>query len=375
METKMTYKGSGVNYEAMDPFKLLCQKAGLETAHTLTRFPGVKEYEQSRGESAYLIELPDFFLAHVEEGLGTKNLVADAMLGEERSYYDAIARDTVAMIVNDMITLGALPLSVAMHLAVGDSSWFDNDKRIKDLVDGWKKACILSRCAWGGGETPTLKDIIYPDTAVLSGSAMGIIWDKKNLIDGSRIKHGDQIIFFSSSGVHANGLTLARKITEKLPEGYSSKATRGGSSYGELLLEPTVIYTPLIDDCQKMGIDIHYAVHVTGHGWRKLMRANGSFSYVITDLPPLPTVFSFLQEHGGIEDREMYGTYNMGVGFALYVSKSDVPRVFDLHASAGYKEKYGMEIRIGGHIEQSFEKKVIIQPKNLEFSSEDLKVR
>src|SRR3989338_8622722 len=92
-----------------------------------------------------------------------------------KSYYDHIAQDTVAMIVNDMITLGALPLSVAMHLAVAESSWFDDAQRCYDLVDGWKKACDLARFVWGGGETPTLKGDVVPGVIVLSGSAMGLV--------------------------------------------------------------------------------------------------------------------------------------------------------------------------------------------------------
>lgn len=133
----MTYAGTGVNYDAMDPFKRMAQLAARETAENIERF-GVREIESSRGESAYLIETTYSYLAHVEEGLGTKNLVADAMyaLNSNKSYYDHIAQDTVAMIVNDMITLGALPLSVAMHLAVGTSDWFKDEKRAGDLIDG-----------------------------------------------------------------------------------------------------------------------------------------------------------------------------------------------------------------------------------------------
>ena len=154
---RMTYAGSGVDYGALDPFKRRAQLAGRSTADVIRRL-GVSEVEMSRGESAYLIETPESYLAHVEEGLGTKNLVADAMyrLVPARSYYDHIAQDTVAMIVNDMVTLGALPLAVAMHLGVGSSDWFNDERRTGDLVDGWRKACQLARCAWGGGETPTL---------------------------------------------------------------------------------------------------------------------------------------------------------------------------------------------------------------------------
>jgi phosphoribosylformylglycinamidine cyclo-ligase len=145
----MTYASTGVNYDTMDPFKRMAQLAAQETAGNIARLNGgeFREFKPSRGESAYLIENAESYLAHVEEGLGTKNLVADAMYTlTSKSYYDHIAQCTVAMIVNDLVTLGALPLSVAMHLAVGVSDWFNDENRTRDLVNGWKKACDLARC-------------------------------------------------------------------------------------------------------------------------------------------------------------------------------------------------------------------------------------
>jgi phosphoribosylformylglycinamidine cyclo-ligase len=215
---EMTYAGAGVNYDVMDPFKREAQLAARETARNITRLNNGEfcEVEASRGESAYLIEASDHYLAHVEEGLGTKNRIADAMYRlTGKSYYDQIAQDTVAMIVNDMATVGATPLSVAMHLAVGDSSWFDDEDRARDLIEGWKRACDLARCTWGGGETPTLRGIVNPGTVVLSGSAMGIVKPKERLIKGD-IEEGDVIIFVESNGIHANGLTLARAIGEMI---------------------------------------------------------------------------------------------------------------------------------------------------------------
>src|SRR6185369_7813698 len=227
----LTYAGSGLNYDALDPFKRAAQKAALATAGNINRF-GLSEVTASRGESAYLIEAPDHYLAHVEEGLGTKNLVADAVHEiTGKHYYGALAQDTVAMIVNDMITLGALPISVAMHVGVGDTAWFAEAERTAGLVAGWKKACDLSRCVWGGGETPGLGGVVVPGTVVLSGSSVGIITPKSRLITG-HIEDGDAIIMFESTGIHANGLTLARKIAETT--GYEAVLS-DGRLYGEAL--------------------------------------------------------------------------------------------------------------------------------------------
>ena len=371
MTEKMTYVGVGVDYDAMDPFKRMAQVAGRETAMNIIRLNNgeFQEVEMSRGESVYLIEAGESYFAHVEEGLGTKNLVADAMHHlTGKSYYDHIAQDTVAMIVNDMITMGALPLSVAMHLAVGDSDWFKDEQRCRDLVDGWKNACTLSRCVWGGGETPTLKGVVLPEAVVLSGSAMGLVKPKERLIIAENIRHGDAIVLIESSGIHANGLTMARRIADELPDGYLTELDNG-RTYGETLLDPTHIYFPLVEDCLNSGVNIHYVVNITGHGWRKLMRAKQSFNYIIERLPKQLPIFDFIQEHGPVDDMEAYGNFNMGAGFAIYVSETDVDTVLQVALSNN------LDAIHAGHIEQNDDKKVVIQPKELVYMGATLGVR
>lgn len=388
----MTYTSVGVDYHHLDIFKKMAQLAGRETASNLRRL-GFSEVEWSRGESCYLIDIGDAYLGHVEEGLGTKNLVADIFYElcdmaktietlTNKSYYDHIAEDTVAMIINDMITLGVTPLSVAMHLAVNKSEWFENEKRCRDLIEGWKKACVIARATWGCGETPILHGNIMPEKIILSGSAMGIIKPKDRLINSQNIQQGDVIIFVESSGIHANGLTMARKIAEKLPEGYLTQLPNG-STYGETLLKPTKIYAPLIEECLNAGVHIHYAVHITGHGWRKLMRATQPFAYIIESLPSPQLIFEFLQKHGPVSDEEAYATFNMGTGFALYVPEKDIKKVeevckysFDEFLPGGFYTKSNyFDIVCAGHIEKSKERKVVIKPKNLEYASATLDIR
>jgi len=380
-EQKITYAGTGVKYDAMDPFKRKAQLAARETASNINRLNAgeFREFEPSRGESVYLIEAAKSYIAHVEEGLGTKNLVADAMYGlTGKSYYDQIAQDAVAMIVNDMITLGALPLSIAMHLAVGASEWFEDEVRSSDLIAGWKKACDLARCSWGLGETPTLKGVVFPKTIVLSGSAVGLIKPKENMIHSANIRHGDAIVFLESSGIHANGLTLARTIGERIdPDSPDFPGERSrmymtrlsdGRTYGETLLDPTHIYVGVIEDCINAGVGIHYAVNITGHGWRKLMRASRPFTYIIEKLPKQLPIFDFIQEHGPVVDREAYGNLNMGAGFAMYVPPEQVEAVLEIAHSNRLASFQAGHIEIG-------EKKVVIKPKGLEFSAETLAVR
>lgn len=370
----LTYAGSGVDYDSMDPFKRQAQRLGRETALNISRLNGGEfvELEMSRGESCYLIEAAKSYFGHVEEGLGTKNLVADAMYARTgRSYYDHIAQDTVAMIVNDMATAGAVPLSIAMHLAVGDSDWFKDERRATDLLEGWKRACDLSGAIWGGGETPTLKDVVYPNAVVLSGSAFGIVKPKERLIK-SRIRDGDSIIAVESSGIHANGLTLARKIADRLPDGYLT-TMNDGRSYGDALLDPTIIYVRMVEKCLDAGIDIHYAVNVTGHGWRKLMRANEPFSYEIENLAHVPQVFRFIQQHAAMTDRAMYETFNMGVGFVLYVPVEQADAALMLINRAGVPSPW--RAYEAGRIRTNDRKQVVIKPLGITFDAETLQVR
>lgn len=147
----ISYEASGVSYERLDAFKRACQRAALGTRGALAA-RGYREPESVRGESAFLIEGDDHYLAHVEEGLGTKNLVADAVQAQTgRCHYRAIGVDTVATIVNDLATCGALPISVAMHAAVGDSEWFADEARARELVDGFAAGCVAAGAVWGGG--------------------------------------------------------------------------------------------------------------------------------------------------------------------------------------------------------------------------------
>lgn len=364
----LRYEESGVNYDQLDAFKRHCQRAAAATAHVL-RDHGLIEPPFIRGESAYLLEAADEYIAHVEEGLGTKNLVADAMLeATGQSYYRNIGIDTVATIVNDLITTGALPISVAMHAAVGDAAWLADARRSGELIDGFAHGCTLAGAVWGGGETPTLRDIVNPGAIVLAGSAIGRIRPKSLRITGD-VRDGDAIIFVASTGVHTNGLTLCRKLAGALPQGYQSPL-HDGRTYGAALLDASAIYVKLIAHLQRAHLQPRYAVHVTGHGWRKLMRLNEPFVYQIHTVREPPAVFKFIQQAGPVEPYEAYATFNMGVGFALYVSPEETQHCLKIAAEAGYDAWLAGSVRAQGG-----RKAVEIEPLGITFSADSLAVR
>jgi phosphoribosylformylglycinamidine cyclo-ligase len=366
--SSLSYESAGVNYEPLDAFKRACQQAAATTVGALAGH-GLREPADVRGESAYLIEADDEYLAHVEEGLGTKNLVADAMLAlTGQSHYRSIGIDTVATIVNDLVTCGALPVSVAMHAAVGDGRWFEEAARSRDLAEGFAEGCRQAGAVWGGGETPALKGIVDPATIVLAGSAFGRIRPKSLRIRG-HVQEGDAIVLLASSGVQTNGLTLCRAIAQRLPQGYLTPMA-DGQTYGEALLAPSVIYVPFVAACQKAGLDLHYVAHITGHGWRKLMRLDEPFVYRMTHVPQPPEVFRFIMDHGPVDLREAYATFNMGAGFAAYLSQADAARCVDLARSVG------IEAWVAGAVTREGRRKaVVIEPLSITYDAGTLQLR
>jgi len=366
----LSYESSGVRYDELDAFKRACQRAARTTAGAL-RDHGYTEPATTRGESAYLIEAEDHFLAHVEEGLGTKNLVADAVYAATgKSFYREIAIDTVATIVNDLITCGALPISVAMHAAVGESGWFADEKRTKALVEGFAEGCRTAGAVWGGGETPTLGGVVEPEAIVLAGSAIGKIAPKNLRIVGD-VRDGDSIIFLASSGVQTNGLTLCRRVAAQLPQEYQTPVGFGDArTFGEALLAPSVIYVAFVRECQRRGLKLNYVAHVTGHGWRKLMRLDEPFVYEITNPRMPPAVFQFLEQAGPIARREMYATFNQGVGFAAYVASELAEATLAIAKATGY------DAWLAGRVKKDGARKAVVVPSlGLTFEGDTLQVR
>lgn len=360
----MTYAGSGVDYDALDAFKRACQREAATTV-PLLRNHGLAEAEGTRGESAYLIELPNGggYLAHVEEGLGTKNLIADAV--GDPSLYHNVGIDTVATIANDLLTVGCLPAVIAMHAAVGDSAWFNNTKRAEALAAGFAEGCRRAGATWGGGETPALAGIVEKDAIVLAGSAVGRM-DADGRVRGD-VQPGDKMVFLASNGVQTNGLTLCRKIGDKI--GFDAKLP-DGTDYGRALLQPSAIYADFVANLQKSGIRPHYLAHVTGHGWRKLMRLDAPLVYRVDELPPKQAIFDFIAEKGPVEQREMYATFNMGVGFVAYVAAEEAQRTVEAATSAGHVAWIGGEVLDGNG-----RKAVEVPSLNITFEAGELQVR
>lgn len=366
MKRQITYSQVGDDYFTKDPIKILAQKAAKETSKNL-KLQGFEEISDTRGESAFVFKKGTILMASVIEGLGTKNLVADEVRKiTGKTYYDILANDTIAYIINDLITVGAKPLVIHAYWAIEDNSFLQDKERMTDLILGWKDACDLSGVSWGGGETATDKGVIEKDTIDLAGSAVGIIDPKKRLITDKKLKSGDRILLIKSTGINASGISLARAVAKRIPQGYGTKLVNG-TLYGEAILTKCNIYAKVVDSLLK-NVDIHYISFISGHGLRKIMRSKRDFTYIIEKIFNPQEVFLFIQEHAGVDDYEMYQTFNMGQDYAIFLPESDVKKAQEIIAENGFKSLDA------GYLEKG-KRKVIIRPKNITFEGNTLNLR
>ena len=366
-QTALSYEQAGVQYHLIDPLKVAAQRAAAATGAHLSRH-GFAEVVESRGESAFVVDVGPFYIASIVECLGTKTLVADEMQRlTGTSPFAGIAQDTIAMAVNDLITVGATPLVVQAYWAAGGSEWFADGDRAAALVAGWKAACDTCGVAWGGGETPALAGIVEAGRIDLAASCTGLVNPKPRLTLGEKLGPGDTIVLLQSSGIHANGLSLARKLAERLPHGYLTEIAPG-LNYGDALLAPTLLYSPVTEALAAAGVRVHYAANITGHGWRKLLRHPKRLAYRIHTVPPVPPVLRFIQSQTGQDNAEAYGTLNMGAGFALFVHADDADR------TVAVAQACGIAAWVAGRVEPG-DKQLHIEPLGVTFSGQDLQLR
>ncbi len=357
------YRQAGVDYDVLDAAKRAALAQALATSPLLERRGG-RALDASRGQPAFVFELGATRLAFVVEGLGTKSIIArqyEELTGESR--FDAVAYDTVAAIVNDLCCVGAAPLVVNAYFATGSGDWYAGE-RADRLRDGWRRACEAAGATWGGGESPTLPGLVDPAEIELAGAAVGVVPEGIEPILGQDLAAGDEIVFVASSGLHANGASLARKIASGLPEGLLTEIP-GGRRFGEALLDPSIVYAELVARVLAAGAGVTYLSHVTGHGMLKLMRTGSPLTYRIGALPPVPPVLTFLAEQAGMSDREAYTTLNMGAGMAVYCRPGQGGAVVR-EASA-----LGLDALVAGTVEEG-PRRVVIEPVDVVLEGEEM---
>ncbi len=363
---RASYRDAGVDYEALDRAKRLAMAHALSTS-SLPAARGARSLDSSRGEPAFAFELGGRTLAFVVEGLGTKSIIARQVLEQQGiDRFADVAYDAVAAIVNDLCCVGALPLVVNAYFATGSSEWYREGARAAALLQGWRRACADAGCAWGGGESPSLPGLIDEREIELAGAAVGAVPQGRAAILGDALGPGDEIVLVASSGLHANGASLARLVASGLGEGYAT-ALASGRTLGEALLDPSVMYVRLVAALLQRGLALTYVSHITGHGLLKLMRRPKPLRYRIHELPDVPEVLSFLVAQAGLEARTAYSTFNMGAGFALYCAAGAGAQAVELAAGLGF------QARVAGIVEEG-PREVVLEPVGVRLDGGELEL-
>ena len=306
------YKAAGVDVEAgYEAVKLM--KEHVNKTFTAGVLSGL-------GGFGGLFELGEGYknpvLVSGTDGVGTKLRLAFLM-----DKHDTIGQDCVAMCANDIACSGAKPLFFLDYLAVGKNV----PTRIAEIVKGVADGCLLAGAALIGGETAEMPGFYDPEEYDLAGFCVGVV-DKDKIVDGTKVKAGDALVGIASSGIHSNGYSLVRKIfhldspnaKELLKE---CPACLGGASLGETLLTPTKIYVkPLLSVIENFGINA--VSHITGGGFYEnipRMLPEGLTARVKKDSYEVPAIFRLMEERAGLSERDLYNTFNMGIGLCLAV--------------------------------------------------------
>ena len=324
----MDYKKSGVDIEAgyrsVELMKEHVKKTMRpEVLGGLGGFSGAFSMKKIK-------EMEDPVLLSGTDGVGTKLQIAFLM-----DKHDTIGIDCVAMCVNDVVCAGGEPLFFLDYIACGKNE----PEKIAEIVKGVADGCVMAGSTLIGGETAEHPGLMPEDEYDVAGFAVGVV-DRKDLITGNDIKAGDALVGIASSGVHSNGFSLGRKVFEMIKESLNTYYDELGMKLGECLLTPTKIYVKALNEINKAGVKIKGCSHITGGGFYEnipRMLPEGAKAVVKKDSYPIPPIFTLMQKKGGIEDKMMYNTYNMGLGMVLAVAKEDVAKVIAAVEAAGEK--------------------------------------
>ncbi|XOB40365.1 MAG: AIR synthase-related protein [Candidatus Nealsonbacteria bacterium] len=366
MKEKSEYAKAGVDYTKIEPFKQAMIKVGKQTLTFPNRREVFIKSELLHAHGAvyeYRGGLPHIW-CKTQEGLGNKNWIAEWMYqfaDTGKTYYENIGIDVGLMAVNDVIAQGAMPVIYTDEVAAGDSEWFEDDFRSRDLAKGYFKLCKMVNMALPAGESPSLRYLIKAEPPVksapsLSGCVTGIIAPNSRLITGQKLQIGDHIIGATSSGLHANGISLVIKRALTLSEKFLTELPNG-NMFGEEALIPTRSYVALIEALLEAEVDIHALLPGTGGGISKIAFDKRPFSYRIHTWVEIPSLFLFMRELG-VTLEDCLTTFNWGIGYYIFVSPSEVEHTISIGKKAGY------QLTDIGLVEKG-ERKVVFEPEDI----------
>ncbi len=328
-----SYKAAGVDitagYKAVELMKgHVARTLGKGVLEGLGGFGGLFELDLTGLRRPVLVSGTD--------GVGTKLKLAFLL-----NKHDTVGMDCVAMCVNDIICCGAKPLFFLDYVAVGKNL----PERVASIVAGVAEGCVQAGCSLVGGETAEMPGFYPEDEYDLAGFSVGVV-DKDRLLDKEAMEAGDVLIALPSSGVHSNGFSLVRKVFGLDAQGkeiLGKRVPELGMSLGEALLTPTKIYVKPVLALLESGVTVRSVAHITGGGfYENIPRAlpKGMLARIAEEDVQTPPLFALIARAGSIPKRDMYNTFNMGVGMCLVVAKQDADKALEVLREAGEPGAY-----------------------------------
>lgn len=363
-----------VNYSALDEAKNAFISASKRTMTFASKFGFVPDSRLGASANVFALDLKPFlkcgaenlFVTLIPEGLGTADDARPDDLSESElaSFWQNIGIKTISALTNDAASAGMQTVLMSLYLPSSTPERVFNQSFLKGFLDGFVKGCEIVGCVWISGETPQLKEKIYPDKLDIAGALFGIIPPGKQPVDGTALKAGDKIVFIASSGPHENGFTTLRKLAQDLPQGYRTKMPNG-QEFWQSINSPSVLYTPLIQEILKSDIKVSSIENITGHGWQKLMRSRKTLRYQIENVLPVPPVFSFVEKATNSSKLDMLKIFNYGVGCAIFVDSEAAAE-----ETIAIAKRMQYNAIVAGTVVPSDKREVVVKPFDVSFNDE-----
>lgn len=368
-----------VDYGTLDAAKGRFIEASRKTLTFASAFGDVPNSALGGSANVFSLNLKPFLKSGAEslsvtlvpEGLGTADDARpdDLTSTELTKFWKNIGYKALSALTNDAASSGLQTVLIGLYLPSSTPETVFTQEFMEGFLEGIVDGCREIGCVYLSGETPQLKNKIYPDKLDIAGALFAILPAGVPSIDPQGVMPGNGIVFIESSGPHENGFTSLRKIAEELPKGYRTKISNG-EEFWSAINAPSVLYTPIVQRVLQSGVPVTGIENVTGHGWQKIMRSSRPMRYRIKETLPLLPIFQFLKEEGGIAIGELLTIFNCGVGMAIFTSDEKSAR-----DAVSIIKSCGKNAIVAGVVEEATSREVVAEPYNTTLSGSDFSLK
>jgi len=363
-----------VDYDTLDNAKNAFIEAAKKTQSFAKKFGFIPKGKMGASANVFALDLKPFLksksdklhITLLPEGLGTADDARpeDMTEAEALEFWYNIGIKTLSVTTNDAASSGMQTVLISLYLPSSTPEIVFNKTFMKGFLDGFVDGCKEVGCVYFSGETPQLKTKIYPEKIDIAGALFGMVPAGMDPIDGSKLKKGNVMVFLESTGPNENGFTSLRQLAEKLPHGYRTQLP-SGREYWQALNNRSILYTPLIQEILKEGIQPTNVEPITGHGWQKIMRSKKDLRYVVDEILPVPEIFQFVEERSHMTAQDMITIFNYGLGMVIFTeNKKDAEKVVQI------AKKKKINAIIGGYVDSSATREVVVHPLGITLSSD-----